>query len=207
TQAWQQAADLWLPYLQHPQCVTVANKPLILIFNPAGADQAGLAYLQQAARRAGLPGVAVAGCGSGALETGFNLRTHYNIISGYTGGAQQHTYAELVAANEAAWVGSPAQPYIPIVTAGWDKRPWEGPTGLNQAEGWFYPDRTPEQFAAFMRDALAWLDAHPEQTTAERLALIYAWNEFGEGGYLAPTKGDPDGAYLKALKSVVLPGK
>ena len=40
---------------------------------------------------------------------------------------------------------------------------------------------------------------------AERIALIYAWNEFGEGGYIAPTKGDPDGKYLQALRSVVMP--
>jgi hypothetical protein len=44
---------------------------------------------------------------------------------------------------------------------------------------------------------------HPDQTTAERIVLLYAWNEFGEGGYLAPTKGDPEGAYLKAVKQVV----
>ena len=56
-----------------------------------------------------------------------------------------------------------------------------------------------------MQSAVDWLDKHPEQTTKERLVLVYAWNEFGEGGYLAPTKGDPEGRYLKALKSVVLP--
>ena len=47
------------------------------------------------------------------------------------------------------------------------------------------------------------MDQHPDQTTAERIVLLYAWNEFGEGGYLAPTKGDPEGAYLKAVKQVV----
>jgi hypothetical protein len=47
------------------------------------------------------------------------------------------------------------------------------------------------------------MDQHPEQTTAERIVLLYAWNEFGEGGYLAPTQGDPEGAYLKAVKHVV----
>ena len=120
-------------------------------------------------------------------------------------GSEQHKYAELVAANRAAWGGSRAQPYIPIVTAGWDKRPWEGPTGLKQGAGWYYPDRTPDQFEGFLRDAIAWMDQHPEQTTAERIVLIYAWNEFGEGGYIAPTKGDPDGKYLKALRSVVMP--
>jgi len=47
------------------------------------------------------------------------------------------------------------------------------------------------------------MDQHPEQTTAERIGLLYAWNEFGEGGHLAPTKGDPNGAYLRAIKQAV----
>ena len=108
-------------------------------------------------------------------------------------------------ANQAQWKGGPPQPYLPIVTAGWDKRPWEGPAGLNQKPGWYYPDRTPEQFADFLRAAVGWMDTHPTQTTEERLVLIYAWNEFGEGGHIAPTKGDPDGMYLKAVRSVVMP--
>ena len=33
--------------------------------------------------------------------------------------------------------------------------------------------------------------------------LVYAWNEFGEGGYIATTKGDPERKDLKALKDVV----
>ncbi|NQT11487.1 MAG: hypothetical protein HQ582_01980 [Planctomycetes bacterium] len=49
-----------------------------------------------------------------------------------------------------------------------------------------------------------WMDAHPEQTTEDRLALVYAWNEMGEGGWLVPCRDDPDGAYLKAIRRVVL---
>lgn len=202
---WKQAAEFWMPYLKHPQHVTVGGKPLVIIFSPGGGDKDGFARAQDATRKAGLPGIAFAGCGGGALETGYMPRTHYNVISGYTAGSEQHKYAELVAANKGAWGGSREQPYIPIVTAGWDKRPWEGPTGLKQGAGWYYPDRTPDQFAGFLRDAVTWMDKHPEQTTAERIVLIYAWNEFGEGGYIAPTKGDPDGKYLKALRSAVMP--
>lgn len=202
---WKQAGDFWLPYLQDPHYLTVGGKPLVIVFAPGGGDRDGFAQMQAAARRAGLSGVALAGCGDGgAVETGFTHRTHYNVVPGYAAGAEQHTYAELVAAHRAAWGGSREQPYMPIVTAGWDKRPWEGPTGLNQAPGWYFPDRTPEQFAGFLRDAITWMDAHPDQTTAERIALIYAWNEFGEGGYIAPTKGDPAARYLNALRSVAL---
>ena len=49
------------------------------------------------------------------------------------------------------------------------------------------------------------MDQHPKETTAERIVLIYAWNEFGEGGYIAPTKGDPQGSYLSALPTVLNP--
>jgi len=205
TEHWKQAADFWMRYLKHPRYLTVGGKPLVIIFNPGGGDKGGFAYLQEAARKAGLPGVATAGCGSAVLEMGYTYRTHYAVVPGYSAGSEEHEYAELVAANRAAWGGSREQPYIPVVTAGCDKRPWEGPTGLKQDAGWYYPDRTPDLFADFLRDAVAWMDKHPEQTTAERIVLIYAWNEFGEGGYIAPTKGDPDGSYLKALRSVVMP--
>ena len=30
--------------------------------------------------------------------------------------------------------------------------------------------------------------------------MIYAWNEYGEGGYIAPTKEDRRGRYLKQVK-------
>jgi len=201
---WKAAVDAWLPYLKHQQYLTVGGKPLIIVFSYAGVDKEGLAAMQDTARKAGLPGLAIAGCGGGSPNMGFTHRTHYVVAPGGAAGSAEHKYAELVAANQEQWKGTPEQPYIPIVTAGWDKRPWEGPRGLyNQPAGWYYPDRTPEQFADFLRAAIRWMDKHPEQTTAERLVLIYAWNEFGEGGYIAPTKGDPEGKYLKALKAAI----
>ena len=32
------------------------------------------------------------------------------------------------------------------------------------------------------------MDEHPPQTTKERIGLISAWNELGEGRYLVPIK-------------------
>ena len=55
------------------------------------------------------------------------------------------------------------------------------------------------------RDLPAWecasLGGVPEEMDPTH--LMKAWNEVGEGGYLAPTKGDPEGAYLKAVKQVL----
>jgi hypothetical protein len=203
TEAWKQAADYWMRYLKDPRYLRVDGKPLLIIFNSAGGDREGFAYLQEAARKAGLPGVAIAACGDGHFDLGYTHRTHYNIIPGYTDGGEAHTFAELTAAHMAQWRGSAKQPYIPEVTAGWDARPWESTEGHGKRPGWYYPDRTPEQFADALRKAIAWTEQHPDQTTQEHTILVYAWNEFGEGGYIAPTKGDPEGKYLKALKSVV----
>lgn len=200
---WKKAAEYWMPYFTHPQHLTVGGKPLLIIFNPKNGNPQGFEYLQVAAKKAGLPGLAIAACGNGDPKVGYTHRTHYNVIPGYAGESQARKYAELAEAHRKTWHGSREQPYMPQVTVGWDKRPWEGARGLNQRPGWYFPDRTPSQFAAFLREAIAWMDAHPEQTPPERIVLIYAWNEFGEGGYLAPTRGDPDGAYLKAVRSVV----
>lgn len=204
-EAWKQGADFWIPYLKHPRYMTVGGKPLIIVFEARGGDKEGFAYLQDAARKAGLPGVALAACGPGLPEIGYTLRTHYNLVPGYTAGSEAHPYSELLKYHEDRWEGTPAQPYMPVAIAGWDKRPWEGPQGMNQAPGWYFPDATPEQFAAHIRKAVAWMDAHPDRTPVERIVMIYAWNEYGEGGYLAPTKGDPDGRYLRALRSVLMP--
>lgn len=204
TENWRKAAERWVSYFADKRYVTVDGKPLVIIFNPADGHSDGLSVLQATAKRAGFRGVAVAACGRGDPKLGYAYRTHYNIVPGYADGSQEHPYSELVAAHQQAWSGSREQPYIPEVTAGWDKRPWEGPQGLNQKPGWYFPDRTPTAFGQFLRSALEWMDEHPEQTTKERLVLVYAWNEFGEGGYIAPTKGDPMGLYLEALKSAVL---
>ena len=204
TESWRKAASGWMSYFADKRYVRVDGKPLVIVFNPGDGHSGGLSALQVEAKDAGLPGVAIAACGRGDPKLGYTHRTHYNITLGYTGGSQEHLYSELVAAHQKAWSGSWEQPYIPEVTAGWDKRPWEGPQGLNQKPGWYFPDRTPAAFEHFLQSAINWMDGNPEQTTRERLVLVYAWNEFGEGGYIAPTKGDPGGQYLKALKSVAL---
>ena len=69
---------------------------------------------------------------------------------------------------------------------------------------YFNPSRTPEAVGAHLQKAIDWIDDKPALATPERLVMIYAWNEFGEGGYIAPTVGDPDGLYLDAIESVVL---
>ena len=200
---WDKATQYWMKYLKDPQFVKLDSKPLVVIFSTSGIDSAGLARMQDVSKRAGLPGLSIAGCGN-TTGKAFTHKTHYNIVPGYSSGSEEHSYSELVDAHKIQWLGTAVQPYIPELTVGWDKRPWEGSNGLNTTPaGWYYPNRTPELFKSFLKDAITWMDTNPTLTAKERFVFVYAWNELGEGGYLLPTIGDPEASYLNVIKNVV----
>ena len=190
-----------MPYLAHPRYQRVDGTPLLILFAARNREKKGLDYLQESARKTGLPGVPVVACGGGPRDLSSHT-TRYNVVPGWEKGLEKHTFAELVEAHRRSRAGSREQPHIPCLSAGWGRRPWE--EGPNPKCCGYRRDRTPAAFGQFLQSAIDWMDQHPEQTTKERLVLVYAWNEFGEGGYIAPTRGDPDGLYLKALRSVIL---
>lgn len=203
--AWKQAADYWLKLFKNPRYLKTEGKPLIIIFSPSGSNKAGLDYLQEIAKRAGFPGVAVACCGSGKPEDGFSLRTHYNILPASNHLSEAHPYQELVNNSVGVWSGSIQQPYIPVATVGWDRRPWEAPDGYGSGSPvtWYFEGNTPEAVGGLVNQMTAWMEAHSAQTTRDKLALLYAWNEIGEGGWLVPCTDDPEAEKLKAIKHVV----
>jgi len=210
--AWKQAAEHWATLFKHPRYLRVAGQPLLVIFSPRGVDKAGLDCVQAAARSAGLPGVAVACCGKGRPEDGFALQTYYNITPQGSWGkhvSERHSYQEMIDAVLQALHATPQQPLIPLATQGWDRRPWEGDDGRGLGPkgvpvSWYFVGGTAEAFGGLLQRIVQWMDANPALTTKDRLALIYAWNEIGEGGWLVPCKDDPNGSYLKAIRRVVL---
>jgi len=223
---WDAVVEKWLPILQEPNHLRIDGKPAIIIFSPhelmlglGGSDRVREAFddLQRRVKAQGLPGVCMLGGAilpegdEGAIRTmsvrrdeGYDYLTNYCYAYGNKidrGGPRIHAFQELIKWHKEIWDGfaqhSPI-PYIPVVTAGWDKRPWEKePT----PQSWYYPDRTPEQVAQFVREAQAWIRRNPTKTSKEQIIILYAWNEFGEGGYIAPTKGD-GGRYLRVLSEL-----
>ncbi len=211
TDAWKQAADFWINhYFKHPRYLKYEGKPVIMIFSPAGADKDGLVYMQKAAKEAGYPGVLVAGCGNCTIENGFQAQTRYNTKpSGGLNLTDIYPYQLLSNWNISVWnsVNLPNMQYIPCLTAGWDRRPWEATNGDGLGAGStvsVHFDRgTPAEFEQYVKSLADWMDANPNKITKDKLAIIYAWNENGEGAWLMPTKDDPEGAYLKAIRKVV----
>ena len=78
---------------------------------------------------------------------------------------------------------------VPICDAGWNPKP-----RIDNISIWskFYPKdvyynhATPDELAAHVQSGLKWMLKNKSAATAQ-CALIYAWNEHDEGGWLCPT--------------------
>ena len=121
-------------------------------------------------------------------------------ISAYatSAGGKGAPYADLARHTEGFWEQCKATgaKVVPIVMSGWDRRPrverpmpwetWQKPgEGIEQ----FYEAPKPEELAAHLKRAVDWIRANPAAAPADA-AIIYAWNENDEGGWLVPTLGE-----------------
>lgn len=207
-QDWPALVKTWIGYFKQPDYVRVNSKPLFIVFSPENMRKifvtsqrihAALDYLRGMARKAGLPGVTVA-VGTTLTPTynpsripqleneGYDVYTGYNY---HAMGAEKYRtpapYSALVQENIAMWDRVASHftgPYIPTITSGWDQRF----SYREQSTAIIYEGRTPGQFYCYAAAARRWIDMHPKETPKERMVLVYAWNENGEGGAIVPNK-------------------
>jgi hypothetical protein len=170
--------------------------------------------LRAAVRRAGRADPYLVLMQDGAARQAGSLAKALGIdaISDYArqGNAAGGSFTQLAAVAHAYWDECRASgaEVVPLVMAGWDRRPrvehpvpwetWQEPgVGLER----FYAMPTPAELADHLRDAMEWAAARSNPCPA-RTAIVYAWNEHDEGGWLCPTLGPdgrPDNSRLQAI--------
>lgn len=120
--------------------------------------------------------------------TGVEAFTNYNTRTGtYSDGVRYaHNFNELALAARQSWGSGHYNARIynkkhwPCVMAGFDQKPWGGTTSDPLNDNCL---PTTEAFIGHCWDAKVMAN----HSTADNTVFLYAWNEFGEGGWIQPT--------------------
>jgi hypothetical protein len=213
---WAECISVWVEAMRHPGYLRVDGR---LVFKVHGVTEflrannndislcrERLDTLREAVRAARL-GEMIIGVGVSA-ETGplgakwppasvFDFTGTYMGVPEVEEREQEHPYATLAAQPRTALanrVGDPI-PWMPYIAAGWNPRPWTYANAPPHYQRFFtFPTR--EEFTAELRRMKESLAKHPSlglpkrDGTTQKAFTIYAWNEFGEGGMVAPTQGN-----------------
>jgi hypothetical protein len=208
---WEKTCRMWCDVMRHPRYLRVGGRPVFKIHSlhafrlQSQEDPARVAHriatLRNVAQQMGLPnplvGAGVSPLGippAEALEP-FDFVTTYMEIPRLEKRESLYPYEELLKLAEKGWSDYSkhcAKPYVPYLPAGWDPRPWQDPRPSFELP-------TRRQWRDALESVADALEQYknsglPTPTGRQKLFLIYAWNEFGEGGIVAPTRGD---GYMK----------
>ena len=199
-------------YFKQPNYFKIQGKPvfsvfsiqnLIISFGGIQETKAAIDYFREETRKAGFPGLHIQLIGHGApngeqianIESlGASSITKYN-----WGGPHREDYIQWGAESmerRSQWDSMLSIPYFPNASIGWDDSPRFPHKGKEHT---VHYNKSPESFTAFLREAKAYCDNHPDQP---KLITIFSWNEWIEGGYLLPDM-KYDFAYLEAVKKVI----
>ncbi len=131
-------------------------------------------------------------------DLGFDAVSQYNQnVRG-----EEVTFASLAEATEAKWNGFRKLniQLIPFVVTGYDSRPLMGHP-LHGGDKNYAQHAMPAEIAMHLHNALRWTRSNPQTTQANNV-LIYAWNEFLEGGWICPTHWESS-SRLRAIAKVL----
>ena len=183
-------------YFARPNYLTVDGQPVFVIWDVARVVEAnggpsGFAQALQAMNRVlrdrGMKDLYLVAVHApkGIEEAGFSATTGY----GYYGtdydspyewrGGHSIPYEEMVKHYETTWRGitrRPGLPYILAVGSNWDSRPRAGDKAA------VITGKTPAKFRTMCESSLTYVDKRVN------MALIEAWNEWGEGSFIEPDK-------------------
>jgi len=178
-----------------------------------GARQA-IEELRRLARNAGLPNPyivlmerQVARAAGLARDLGLDAVSAYAVADNSVHGG---SYRQLSSLVEQWWTDAQASnlPLVPPVMTGWDRRPrilnplsWERGVYSDEQMLRYYEPPSQAELQSHLSSAMNIANRYPGAVPA-RTVIVYAWNEFDEGGWLAPTRGD-NSSRLQAVRAAI----
>lgn len=226
---WDAVTRKWLVMFKNPSYLMVNGKPLLVFFDVHGllkafgsgeAVKKAFDSLRSKAKEEGFKGVTIAGCAfpdtitwwdtsytpkrtiSIASRCGFDALTGYNYAGvAFRGNHLEMPIQDLVTDEVGVWnkFRSSGLPYIPVGTLNWDPRPWKvhEPPNIH-----YYVGYSENSVYRTISSLYRWIKDNPSHTTKEHVALLYAWNEYGEGGWLTPSKGLRDSLLIGVKRAL-----
>ncbi len=216
-------AHRWIEkYFSQPTYYKIDGKPVFMLYDLnnfvqglGGIDQAkdAIAWFRAEVKKAGFPGLelqlsmrkdskkslsAVASDNIGTQKDvveklGFDSLTHYQFGHFTDVNRDYNTIMSDVVRDWETISKDYTAHYYPHVSVGWDS----SPRTFNY-KGAIVKNNTPANFEQALRQAKAFVEAHPKQAP---LITINSWNEWTETSYLEPCTKYGYG-YLEAVKSV-----
>ena len=184
------------------------GRPLVYVFNGT-TRPAELEHLRKISKGAGIPEpyfAVMAFSAKSAVAMADSLKA--DALSSYiswTGKNGEPYYPVIPRADSTGWENhkKKGRKVIPWVTLGHNTRPRiDNPVSWTKvAPDQWVSDGTPQELAANLSNALQWVNKNKATVEADAV-LIYAWNEFDEGGWLCPTLGN-NTSILNAIGTII----
>jgi hypothetical protein len=217
---WEAACREWCAIMKHPSYLRIEDRPVFKIHGLeffikqcGGNAQASerVASLRRIAKECGVGDPLISsGITSGPMPPAekakpFDFLTTYMDVPNLPQRKELYPYEILLKLATDLWsnaVANSPKPYVPYLPAGWDPRPWKDPRASFEMP-------TRDQWLSALRSARKVIDENerlsvPSKDGRVKMLLIYAWNEFGEGGIVAPTEGRGE-MMLDGIREVFVP--
>lgn len=200
---WKECVNTWTRAMIHPSYLRVKGRPVFKVHGARyfiaqnGSDmeqcRARLEFLRAAAREQGLGELLIGGgVGAGeAIDAKDNIASLFDFTGTYMDvpplkkREKDYPYRDLASfiREERLKHANDAVPYMPFVGVGWAPHPWPDTRAC-------FSLPNDKEWEEVLRQALTDLVVHENMgLPGVKAFTIYAWNEFGEGGFIAPTQG------------------
>jgi hypothetical protein len=199
---WPLLIDYWCKLFQDPSYVKVNGAPLITFFDTyslistfKNSANVKIAFDQfkKKALALGFPDIRLAICLNNPGEMAVAERCGFDIITTYNNHASAMQVStgtislnnQILSNDNQEWtkmLRKTKKAVIPTITLNWDRRPWDTGVKMSKRFSGFSGESVKEAILSSKR----WLSTNDNRMD-DKIAFVYAWNEYGEGAWLTPS--------------------